>query len=99
MKLITIIAVFALIILLGCDKGIYCEKDGSKLELEEAKQIGMQSECNQGNYIGTPNCNEITGTWWIDLDIVQEGCSPACVINVITKQAEINWRCTGLLAR
>lgn len=43
-------------------------------------------------------CNEITGTWWIDLDVEDaEGCNPACVINVVTNQAEINWRCTGLL--
>ena len=42
-------------------------------------------------------CNDYTGTWWIDLNIQQTGCSPACVINITSRQAEINWRCTGLL--
>ncbi len=42
-------------------------------------------------------CNEGTKTWWIDMDIVRPGCSPACVVNVETRTAEINWRCTGLL--
>ena len=32
-----------------------------------------------------------------DLDIEKAGCNPACVINVETRTAEINWRCTGLL--
>jgi hypothetical protein len=41
-------------------------------------------------------CNEGTGTYWINLNLTREGCSPACVINVDTSLAEINWRCTGL---
>ncbi len=42
-------------------------------------------------------CNEGTGTYWINLNLTKQGCSPACVINVETQKAEINWRCTGLL--
>jgi hypothetical protein len=76
----------------------FCQKKGTetKLSLSEAKEIAFLSECGdrlEDTYI----CNEITGTWWINLDIEKEGCSPACVINVETKTAEINWRCTGLL--
>lgn len=76
----------------------FCQKQGTdiKLSLSEAKIMAIQGQCGdklKDTYI----CNEITGTWWIDLDIEKEGCSPACVINVETKTAEINWRCTGLL--
>lgn len=76
----------------------FCQKDGtgSQLSLSEAKIIAIQGQC--GDHLkDTYICNEITGTWWIDLDIEREGCSPACVIDVVTKTAEINWRCTGLL--
>ncbi len=78
----------------------YCTKTGTdqKLSLPEAKKIALNSECiKEGNLKETSICNQYTGTWWIDLDIQQKGCSPACVINVETKQAEINWRCTGLM--
>jgi len=76
----------------------FCQKKGTdiKLSLSEAKDIAFLSECGdrlKDTYI----CNEITGTWWINLDIEKAGCNPACVINVETKTAEINWRCTGLL--
>jgi len=76
----------------------FCQKKGTetKLSLSEAKEIAFLSECGdrlEDTYI----CNEITGTWWINLDIEKQGCNPACVINVETKMAEINWRCTGLL--
>lgn len=76
----------------------FCQKKGTdiKLSLSEAKNIAIQGQCGdklKDTYI----CNEITGTWWIDLDIEKEGCNPACVINVETKTAEINWRCTGFL--
>lgn len=76
----------------------FCQKKGTdiKLSLSEAKDIALRSECGdklKDTYI----CNEITGTWWINLDIEKEGCNPACVINVETKTAEINWRCTGLI--
>jgi len=42
-------------------------------------------------------CNNYTGTYWIDLDIDKPGCNPACVVDTVTKTAEINWRCTGLI--
>lgn len=73
-----------------------CSKGDQKLSLEDAKEIAINSECNQGELKDNAFCNENTGTWWIDLDIEKEGCNPACVIDVVTKTAEINWRCTGL---
>lgn len=45
-------------------------------------------------------CNSFSGAWWIPLSVTgHKGCFPACVVNVETKAAEINWRCTGLLVK
>ncbi len=69
---------------------------GGSMMLSEARQIAVSSECGERlkeNYI----CNPDTGTWWLDLDIEKQGCNPACVVNIDTKQTEINWRCTGLI--
>src|SRR5680860_29139 len=76
----------------------FCQKKDTdmKLSLSEAKEIAIQGQCGdklEGTYI----CNEGTGTWWIDLNIDKAGCNPACMINVETKTAIINWRCTGLI--
>jgi len=71
---------------------------GESMTLTEAKEIALKSECvKEGNLKETYLCNEFTGTWWLDLEIDRPGCAPACVVNVVTKEAEINWRCTGLL--
>lgn len=81
----------------------YCCKKGTDtcLSLSEAKQIAMASECGeQGTLKDNYTCNNVTGTWWIDLDpyTEKEYCpNPACVVNVTSEQTEINWRCTGLL--
>jgi len=77
-----------------------CNMQGSNeiMCFAEAKEIAEFSECTEnGTLMDTHFCNEVTGTWWIDLDIEKEGCSPACVVYVETGEAEINWRCTGLL--
>lgn len=74
------------------------EESCGEMSLEEAEGIALVSECvEEGSLTDTSFCNEDTGTWWIDLDIDRPGCAPACVINVSTKEAEINWRCTGLI--
>lgn len=68
----------------------------SILSLADARQIAIESECGDAlkdTYI----CNENTGTYWIDLDIEKQGCNPACVIDIITREGVINWRCTGLI--
>jgi len=66
------------------------------LTISDAKSIAINSEC--GNRLKeTYMCNNYTGTYWIDLDIDEPGCNPACVIDLETRQAEINWRCTGLI--
>ena len=66
------------------------------LTISDAKSIAKNSECGD-RLKETYVCNEYTGTYWIDLDIEKEGCNPACVVDVETREASINWRCTGAL--
>lgn len=71
---------------------------GEEMSFLEAKEIALESECvGEGSLTDEYFCNQDTGTWWIDLDIQKPGCAPACVINVSTKKAKINWRCTGVI--
>ncbi|MFC1629850.1 hypothetical protein ACFL11_01375 [Patescibacteria group bacterium] len=81
-------------------EGISCITKAGEITLSEAEQIILESECaNEGTLKEIRACNENTNTWWIDLDVYtkKENCSPACVVNVETRTAEINWRCTGAL--
>jgi len=71
---------------------------GARLSYEEAVEIARNSGCTeQGQLKETRLCNADTGTWWIDLDVDQPGCQPACVVDLNERSAEINWRCTGAL--
>lgn len=72
---------------------------GISMSYVEARAIALASNCTAGGDLieGTEFCNDFAGSWWIDLDLEMEGCSPACVIDVADGTAEINWRCTGLL--
>jgi len=72
---------------------------GESMSLFEAMQIAITSECGDQlkGYLEFSMCNADTRTWWMDLDIEKEGCNPACVVNIATKEAEINWRCMGLV--
>ena len=64
----------------------------------EAQKIAENSSCMAvGNLTGTPSYNNVTKTWWFDLDTVKPGCSPACVVFEANLSAGVNWRCTGLL--
>lgn len=78
----------------------YCldKNTGATMSYQEALVIAQNSEClEQGQLKETHFCNQETGTWWIDLDIDQPGCNPACVISVPNETAEINWRCGGAI--
>ncbi len=77
-------------------EGVFGEEYCHEMSLAEAQDIAINSECGD-SLEGQSVCNETTKTWWLDLNLEKEGCSPACVVNVETKQAEINWRCTGLI--
>lgn len=69
---------------------------GEKMSLSEAREVAQESDCvEEGDLTETYSCNESTGTWWLGLDIEKEGCVPACVVDISTGEAEINWRCTG----
>lgn len=73
---------------------------GKSMGLDEALMVA-EEQCKEGvleiqkEYF----CNDTTGTWWIgfDPDEPKEGCNPACVVDVETETAEINWRCTGII--
>ena len=83
----------------GCASidGQLCGTDGNDMNLAYARGIAESSECVMEGTLGEEAfCNNATGTWWIDLNVQREGCNPACVIDVETGKAEINWRCTGL---
>ncbi len=63
----------------------------------EAREIAANSECGDvGALKESAFYNAWSGTWWIDLDAQMEYCSPACVVNVATRQAEVNGRCMGV---
>ncbi|HID72302.1 TPA: hypothetical protein EYP38_00035 [Candidatus Micrarchaeota archaeon] len=79
-----------------------CMKEGTQygMTLNAAKEAAMNSLCtHNGQLSDNAVCNNVTGTWWIDIDMTtpKPGCNPACVVNVETKLPEVNWRCTGAL--
>ena len=65
----------------------------------DARVIAQASCIKGGEALSTGTYNENSKTWWFDanLNTTREGCNPACVVSEETKQAEINWRCTGLI--
>jgi hypothetical protein len=88
-----IIFLFVVLILLSsCSNEEVCDS----MSLSEAKELAM----NCGYELkDTYMCNEGTNTWWIDIEVEDKPlCNPACVINTETKDASINWRCTGLIS-
>ncbi len=85
---------------------IYFEEQedvGPKLPKDKAYKIADDSEeCSMAGIAKEDHVyNEITKTWWIDLErepeLEKDGCNPACVVNEETLEAEVNWRCTGLI--
>ncbi|OGT08066.1 MAG: hypothetical protein A2X78_04570 [Gammaproteobacteria bacterium GWE2_37_16] len=79
----------------------YCTKNNTtaKMSFTEAQQIASASkECVKvGKFKKNHWCNEISGTWWIGLHTKKTNCSPACVINIVDKSADVNYMCMGLL--
>lgn len=62
------------------------------------REVVEDEYCGTGPLTEEYSCNQETATYWIDLDIEKEGCNPACVVHIDTREAEINWRCTGLIS-
>ena len=78
----------------------YCadKSTGAQMSYEQATNIAKTSACvEKGQLKETHFCNADTGTWWIDLSIEKPDCNPACVVDVNTGAANVNWRCTGAL--
>jgi len=65
----------------------------------EARIIAEHSCIKGGEALKSGSYNSETKTWWFDanLNATRPGCNPACVVDAMTKNAEINWRCTGLI--
>ena len=65
----------------------------------EARAIAEESCIKGGESLAAGMHNRNTQTWWFDanLNATRPGCNPACVVSEVTKTAEINWRCTGLI--
>ncbi|HPW39786.1 MAG TPA: hypothetical protein PK619_03720 [bacterium] len=74
---------------------------GAQISAIEAVDIANQTAaCTQVGAIKSDcNCNQGTGTCWLDIEGEHQGCAPACVINVDTREAEVNWRCTGAVSQ
>jgi hypothetical protein len=74
----------------------------SMVTFDEAKEMANGSDCVKMGILGDSySYNKDTNTWWVDLVMKsgyeRENCNPACVINEITKSAEINWRCADTM--
>jgi len=69
------------------------------MTINEALVIASASDCVlEGNLTNNYFCNGETGTWWVNLDVPDPGlCNPACVVDLGSNTAEVNWRCTGLI--
>lgn len=79
------------------DDAQQCLSEGGSMTYKKAKEIANQG-CKDGILLDEHSCNTSTGTWWIGFepDEPKDGCNPACVVDIATQKAEINWRCTGL---
>jgi hypothetical protein len=81
-----------------------CPTGGAKPEgiisETEARSIAEKTCIKGGESLAPGYYNENSKTWWFDanLNATRPGCNPACVVSAETKTAEINWRCTGLIA-
>lgn len=98
------IAVTIVILIITVIVMITLKKDSTELSFVDARAIAAipTSECSQQGTIGENGTyDENSKTWWIDFtpkpEFAQIGCNPACVVHSVTKQAEINWRCTGAI--
>ncbi len=86
-----------------CGESGEIRNEKSFLDYEGAAAIAAESECTEkGSLTESYNYNNNSRTWWIDLDMkeefAKEGCNPACVVHEETRNATINWRCTGLVS-
>ena len=74
--------------------------NASRFTESQAREIAEESCIKGGEALAEGTYNQATKTWWFaaNLNATREGCNPACVVSEEMKTAEINWRCTGLIA-
>ncbi len=92
-KIVGILSSMAIMCLVVALAG--CGSVAPPMSLAEAQQIAAQSsECMQVART-TPKgvYNPSNNTWTIDLNATQKGCNPACVVDVASKTAHVDWRC------
>ena len=73
----------------------------NRLTLQAAQAVAVVSNCvKEGTLSDKALYNVETRTWWIELApfVEKSGCGPACVVSEDSRTADINWRCTGLIA-
>jgi len=77
------------------------EQVNAPIDEAEAVKIARSSVCGGVGTMGSRGFyNANTDTWWIDITLndTEGPCqNPACVVDVATGSADINWRCTGLI--
>ena len=97
---------FVLILLVaGCSAkeiSIQPSPSADMMSPEDALGIAQATkECTDvGRVTSSVSLNEQTRTYWVDILQQQKPmCAPACVVNMDTGLAEVNWRCTGLIPK
>lgn len=69
---------------------------GESMNIFDAQRVFDMSQCSrEGSAKDTHYCDAKAGAWVIDIQTYRKGCNPACVIDVKTKTAKVDWRCTG----
>jgi hypothetical protein len=67
---------------------------GESMNIFEAQRIFDASACSrEGSAKEIHVCDEANGTWAIGILTYAKDCDPACIIDVKTKTAKIDWRC------
>ena len=80
-------------------ESMICDSVQEVIYASECGQIGQMKDIENLQPACIKGCNAETATWWFDLipNEPKPGCNPACVVNLKTQTAEVNWRCTGLI--
>jgi len=67
---------------------------GESMNIFEARQIFERGKCSwEGSEKENHLCNQETGAWEIGIIAYRKNCEAFCIINVATKEAEVEWRC------
>lgn len=90
--------ILATVVFVAIIYGVYkLNLSDGRLSEVQARAIAEKSCIKGGESLAAGQYNENSKTWWYDANLnnTHAGCNPACVVSEETRQAEINWRCTG----